>query len=392
MNSVPKWILERRTRGPNAKVGEQRLWASGLWEKLPDKTWKLVPGYRQKLRQVALTGKFPNGKKVPARDLRDLRKRIDKQGRPGCPKGKWANPETRLCIKIRKIKANVKKMLDRLSTLRDLPGTPMSKLVRATQEFKEWQDWYERSGAILAELSGMHKDLVIGVFSATSAATQVDANVTLGIKALKRIALTPPGEEPDFSHGFMGEHAKNIKRVLRGLTPTGPKVNPFTKALRGDPDAIPIDRHISYILFNKEGPDKKEHKLGQQILKKIADKIGIDGRDVQAALWALSITASGDDPQSYDQILMARKAEYDELIEALDDLRRSELEQAFAGSGWEQQFKPAGLREETEERLSVLEARQERRRKRKHLRQRIEMLMQRDPKTGGFSGFMRLKK
>lgn len=387
MNTEPNVLLERAPRGANAKVGERRLWASGYWEKQPDHSWKLVPRYRRLMRNMALTGKFPDGKKIPARDLRELKKRLEKQkGRPGCPKGQWANPETQNCLNIRKITANVKKMLDKLSTLRDLPGTPTSKLVRATQEFKEWQDWYERSGAILAELSGMHKDLVIGIFAATSAATKTDANVTLGIKALKRIALTPPGEEPDFSEGFMGEHAKNIRRVLKGLTPKGPKVDPFTRALRGDPDAIPIDRHISYILFGKESPDPIEHKLGQQILKKIADKIGIDGRDVQAALWALSITASGEKPQSYDQLLLARKQEYDELIESLNELRRAELQQAFAGSGWEMTFAPPGLREEsTRRKLAALDER-----KRRHqLKKRIKMLLTRDS-NGGFSGTMRL--
>lgn len=306
----PMILLERAPRGDNAQPGERRVWTSGIWEKQPegsDPPWRLVKGYRRLLRKMAGKTVGEGDKKRPAGPATgglsaEHRRTFEKQGTYGCPSGQMPNPTTGECIKVTKLAHKTKTLL------------------RLTKRFSDWHDWYERSGSAIETMTGIHRDLVVGVLAATSQATETAANVTQAFKALRIIATTPPGEKPKFV-GFMEDVAKNLDRLVAGEELRGPKIGPYHRALGGDPEAIAVDRHIGYLMFNTDSPNEQQKAIAKAVIRKIAKKLGIEPRGVQAAMWALSITNRGEYPESYDVLLKNRQKKLNKLIKMLDKLR-----------------------------------------------------------------------
>jgi hypothetical protein len=90
--------------------------------------------------------------------------------------------------------------------------------------------------------------LVNEFLSATSAATSVTANVPIMVKELRHFL-----ETGEIRTNFEA-HAKNLQRAVSGQKLEGPKISEYSDAVFGNPDAIPVDRHIAQIMFGVKAP------------------------------------------------------------------------------------------------------------------------------------------
>ena len=197
----------------------------------------------------------------------------------------------------------------------------IADLVAAAESQKDWKNWYQRHEATLSDVFGGDADLFQKILSATSQATGVKGNVTLALKAYDQLLSGKPFQ------GFLPAVIKNLERIRNEEALSGAKISQYGKANEGDTDAIAVDRHIAMLFFNTKTPSRAQIFSAKVRIRKIAERLGWEPRQVQAALWAYNQVRLGTDPakvQSYDTIIEARA----EKIAAL----RSKLGRGEAGS------------------------------------------------------------
>lgn len=179
----------------------------------------------------------------------------------------------------------------------------VDELVALAEEQSSWRTWYDRHGPTIDRLFGEDAAVFQQLLSATSQATGVKGNVTLALKAYEQLRTGQP-----FT-GFMQAVVKNLDRVRADQALAGPKINAFGEANKGDADAIAVDRHIAELLFNTGKPNKAQIDAAKRRVTAVAERLGWEPRQVQAALWAANQVRRGVDPakvQRYDTILEAR--------------------------------------------------------------------------------------
>ncbi|MEC7580984.1 MAG: hypothetical protein VYC85_01125 [Pseudomonadota bacterium] len=89
----------------------------------------------------------------------------------------------------------------------------------------------------------------------------------------------------------------------------GRKIGNYEEASSGDKSKVVVDRHVARMLFGVTSPTKAQFEKAEKVLTEIANLIGWEPREVQAAIWAASIRKSGNEPESYDQYLKRLKRE-----------------------------------------------------------------------------------
>jgi hypothetical protein len=179
----------------------------------------------------------------------------------------------------------------------------LNELVAAAESQKDWKDWYNRHEQALVNLFGDDAPLFQKILSATSQATGVKGNVTLALKAYDQLLSGKPFE------GYLPAVIGNLERIRADQAIEGAKIGQYGEANEGNVDAIAVDRHIAMLFFNTKSPSKKQIESAKDRIRKIADRLGWEPRQVQAALWAFNQVRLGTDPtqvQSYDTILEAR--------------------------------------------------------------------------------------
>ena len=181
-------------------------------------------------------------------------------------------------------------------------------LVAAAREMTTWNDWYERYQADLQRLFGSDTALIQKMLSVTSQSAQVQANVTLALKAYRQYLAGEPFE------GYLGAVRMNLERIRNEEAIRGQKIAEYSKANEGDADGIAVDRHIAQLLFDEtKSPTAAQVAAAKGVIRQIAAELGWDAKGVQAALWAYNIVRKGGKPQSYDTFLRAKEAEIQAL-------------------------------------------------------------------------------
>ena len=79
---------------------------------------------------------------------------------------------------------------------------------------------------------------------------------------------------------------KNLERAANDIPLSGPKINPFASALRGDPDAVVVDRHINHAFgFANDTPTARQRAAVGRGIRAGAKRHGLTNRQFQAAVW-----------------------------------------------------------------------------------------------------------
>ena len=190
----------------------------------------------------------------------------------------------------------------------------IDKLIQDALTQKSWKNWYSRNEKVADAIFGEDAKMVQGFLAATSQATKVGANVTQALKAYSQYIK---GEE---FKGFLPGVRKNLDRVVKNEPLAGYKISAYQKALAGDPQAAPVDRHIAQLFFGTSKPGEGQKRKATETMTKMAKKLGWTPREVQSALWAFNQVRKGTPAakiESYDAILEKREAEVRKLVQDL---------------------------------------------------------------------------
>jgi hypothetical protein len=183
------------------------------------------------------------------------------------------------------------------------------EILDAIDKSKDWKDFYTTYQYLLDEYFGEDSAAFQSILSITSQATSVKANVAI---ALRMYGYWKRGEEFDgkkrgeAESGALSGVLKNLERWRDDVALSGRKISNYQAANEGGEGAtekVVVDRHIANMLFGTKTPTDAQYTEAEKVLTEIAQSIGWEPRQVQAALWAASIRKSGTEPASYDQYL-----------------------------------------------------------------------------------------
>lgn len=180
-------------------------------------------------------------------------------------------------------------------------------LTDAALSQESWKDWYKEHKPVLDDFFGDYAPLFQEILSVTSQAASVKANVGLALKAFGQMIR---GEEFDAriregaeKPGYLDAVIGNLRKIRDKAAVGGRKIGKYKAANEGDTAAVVVDRHIASLIFGTKSPTAAQFAKATQILTEIANDIGWEPSQVQAALWAHSIVKSGKKPQSYGSYL-----------------------------------------------------------------------------------------
>jgi hypothetical protein len=163
--------------------------------------------------------------------------------------------------------------------------TKLSRLLDAAEEGRPGANWYDETSGAVNKMFGGDGDMFLRFLAATSAGKAADANVTMALKAYGQWKLGLPFD------GFMGNDQRMLEQASRGEVFGERKLQSILAALRGDPNAVAIDRHVMRALgFEKAGAEKgsltdREYDFFEAVLRDLAHSRGMTPRQFQAALW-----------------------------------------------------------------------------------------------------------
>lgn len=227
--------------------------------------------------------------------------------------GMWAVPdENELVTAARKPASPVEVLVgiagacDAAAAFRPEPSANRKDFIRKYYESgKEGLGWYDNVNALLTKYFGKQNAQIFAkLLAATSPRMPVERNLTTAIEAFNRyvnefknrnrvssdkdISL---GDDPNFrgrmANYFMRTHVPNIGHAMSGSKLSGSKVDNFSRALSGDPDAVTLDvwmgraMGIKGNLFN----NPESYQVVADAIRELATEAGVEPRQYQAAVW-----------------------------------------------------------------------------------------------------------
>ncbi len=191
--------------------------------------------------------------------------------------------------------------------LRAFPS--VNHLTKAAEMGRPMAKWYQAASLTIDKAAqGMEIEpwRLAGVLAATSPSKSVEKSVIVGLGVIKDWkdsgrSLTPTQiRESVERHGGLGADMNNTVRALTAATEqemqlSGLKVTAFQKALNGDLSQVVGDTLMAraYGIFNKRMSNVGEFLASTILVRKIAEKTGMDPAEAQAAIWVVSRTTSG---------------------------------------------------------------------------------------------------
>lgn len=179
----------------------------------------------------------------------------------------------------------------------------VKQLVADAKTQSSWRNWYQRHEQTLRDLFGSDAELFQKLLDVTSQAASVKANVGLAIKAYRQLLAGEPFV------GYLPAVIKNLERVRDQVAVRGQKIGEYAKANAGEAEGIAVDRHIAQLLFGVDRPTAAQVAVAKERIIAVAQRLGWEPRQVQAALWAFNQVRNGIDPAkvvSYDTVLLGK--------------------------------------------------------------------------------------
>jgi hypothetical protein len=185
----------------------------------------------------------------------------------------------------------------------------VAHLTKAAEMGRPMAKWYQAASLTIdkaAEGMEIESWRLAGVLAATSPSKSVEASVKVALGVIKDWkdsgrTLSPTAiRESVERHGGLGADMNNTVRALTAETEqemelSGLKVTAFRKALNGDLSQVVGDTLMAraYGIFNKRMSNIGEFLASTILVRKIAEKTGMDPAEAQAAIWVVSRTTSG---------------------------------------------------------------------------------------------------
>lgn len=172
------------------------------------------------------------------------------------------------------------------------------------------KDWYAETFALFNQQYGRYATLFTYIIAATSINSTLKSNVRLARKAFYQISN---GLE---IRGYLPNIKTQLERIQRGQPLSGRKITNYVEAITGNPNAVVVDVWILRafgLAETKDVPTRKnytpsptssQYDLVEKAIKLWAREVGIEPRQLQAALWAgVRFKATGDWVDRYDNVL-----------------------------------------------------------------------------------------
>jgi hypothetical protein len=222
----------------------------------------------------------------------------------------------------------------------ELPNT--KKLIEMMNDShgRQITDWYSTAWPELTRLFGEDADLMARFIALYSPQADVKMNVDrafgayraykLGERdpiALSRAAGVDKAEKYDaLNH--------NMARTLRGEELAGRKVSNFYAAIKGDPNAVVIDRHMGSMFGYADVLPDDAYSFIEEHVRMLAAETGMAPADAQATLWGSwkALKGQGGELKNLDEFLREAAQANPDLIGAeaiLDEAGRTRLSAAW---------------------------------------------------------------
>lgn len=222
------------------------------------------------------------------------------------------------------------------ATAQSLPKTKL--LLTLYKRGEHGRDWYKSTHAELERMFGPDVEMMEKFLAATSPANTVAGNVVAALKAYRQWRSGQPFE------GFLPVHKNGLVAAAAGQDFGGLKVRSFLANLKGDPEAVTVDRWVRRAFgFKKDTITDAQYKFMDYTLTQIAKRNGMEPRQLQAALWTAMKAADEGGSRSTSlpfEALLPKKIAEDPAMQAL--IRRgSESAQRKAAVGEKKAALPA---------------------------------------------------
>lgn len=217
------------------------------------------------------------------------------------------------------------------------PGQVQSlirKLARLAVGGEVGRFWYERSGHAIMQAAGgdrVQAERFIGTLAIYSPKADVSSNTTVAMNAWNRWMAG----EPIKSISSDWKDRAATKWLNEGVLPNGEKVSNFynnlMRIVSKDPDfgnkqGVTVDLWMMRALgYETDAPTDAQYKFAQEIIHRVADKLGWEPQQVQAAMWVY-------------QKAMTEKKPTETLKEALEKAKldfKDQLSDRLAQLSWE---------------------------------------------------------
>ena len=165
------------------------------------------------------------------------------------------------------------------------------KVRSRARESPDARSWYREARRWAEEVAPGGADLLLGMLAATSARQSLTGNVRTALRAYRYAAAGLPTSW-GAPYG-VPSNAEAVARVAEGRMPNGPKVAPFLRALRGDPDAVAVDVWMSRIASYRRSPTPRERTILEAAIRVAARRLDWAPAEAQAAAWMSERRAAG---------------------------------------------------------------------------------------------------
>jgi hypothetical protein len=200
---------------------------------------------------------------------------------------------------------------------------PTTKRVLAMYKAgKLGEDWYKHTQTELEQHFGPDAPMFVDMLAATSPNNTVEGNVTMALKAYTQYKTGQPFK------GYMPAVIGNLEKVVKGISPSGPKVSSFKANLFGDPDRVTVDRWIARAMGRQsDNLTAGQYKFLDYQLTQLAKKAGVEPRQMQAAIWRAikdEQGRAGNTNESFEQVLQRHVATKPDLARVIRQLREAQ--------------------------------------------------------------------
>jgi hypothetical protein len=178
------------------------------------------------------------------------------------------------------------------TTANALPNT--QQMLKMYKQGIEGQDWYANTHEELSKFFGDDTNRFVDFLAATSPNNTVAGNVSQALKAYMQYKNGQP-----FT-GFLPAHIDMLNKAAADQPFGGLKVSSFAKNLKGDPIAVTVDRWIARAMGLGDAVTPQQYKFADYLITQVANKKGIEPRQLQAAIWKAMKDSQGIAGQTGD--------------------------------------------------------------------------------------------
>lgn len=175
---------------------------------------------------------------------------------------------------------------------------------------RDSKDWYAETFALLNQQYGEYATLVTYIIAATSINSTLKCNVRLARKAFYQISNSLE------IRGYLPNIKTQLDRIARGQPLSGRKITNYVEAITGNPNAVVVDvwilrafglaatKNVPTRQNYAPSPTSSQYDSVEKAIRLWAREIGIEPRQLQAALWAgVRFKTTGDWVDRYDGVL-----------------------------------------------------------------------------------------